>query len=283
MRKLILLMILILPLGLLAQMDPGTYLRDYLRIRSDLSGKDSVYHIQGKVYSLIPGEKSMELFAYDAFQISRIVETEAGFRLLAREAGVFRDHRTRQILHSWRNPFTQETLPIIHIWNDPVNQVFEYEANTLPFIRQFLPSTELEDKVVYHSEIFPFYPHVLPRRLFGEYVQSDYFQSAELHEFSAEKAALADSLASWVPAEVSFTWIAPWLPFMKMGDREGQLLFVCRGTKLEEGFAALPQDLQEYVRTTNPAFTEAPTEFSEPNINPWSYFRILQEPSLETR
>lgn len=168
MRKLILLMILILPLGLLAQMDPGTYLRDYLRIRSDLSGKDSVYHIQGKVYSLIPGEKSMELFAYDAFQISRIVETETGFRLLAREAGVFRDHRTRQILHSWRNPFTQETLPIIHIWNDPVNQVFEYEANTLPFIRQFLPSTELEDKVVYHSEIFPFYPHVLPRRLFGE-------------------------------------------------------------------------------------------------------------------
>jgi hypothetical protein len=282
MLKKLLILLLILPIFLPATESPRRYLEDYLRVRGDLSGNEFVHHLQGHVYSLIPGEKSMELFAYEAYTISRIEITEAGYRILSKEVGLFLDHRTRQIMETWRNPFTQETLPVIQIWNDPVNQSFEYDANTLPFIRQFLPSTDLGESIVYHSEIFPFYPHVLSRRLYGDHVQSEYFQSAELSEYRARKLDLTNTTLSSVPCETSFTWIAPWLPFMKMGDRQGQLLFVCKGSKLAGGFDELPQQLRTYVEKNNPGFASAPNLFSEPNATPWTYFKQRSEAALET-
>lgn len=282
MLKKLLILFLSLPILLAANESPRSYLENYLRVRGDLSGNESLHYLQGKVYSMIPGQKSMELFGYEGFTISRIEITEWGYRLLSKEVGLLVDHRTKQILETWRNPFTQETIPVIHIWNDPVNQSFEYDANTLPYIRQFLPSTELGESVVYHSEIFPFYPHVLPRRLYGDHVQSDYFQSAEIMEHRVRKQDLQDSSKTTVPAEISFTWISPWLPFMKMGDREGQMLFVCRGTKLEGGFHALPNQLRNYVEKNNPGFATAPNLFSEPNSTPWTYFKQRSEAALDT-
>lgn len=282
MLKKIIILILLMPLYLAAQDSPEEYLRDYLRVRADTGGAESVLYLQGNVFSMIPGEKSMELFAYQGYTISRLETTETGYRLLGREVGLFLDHRTGRIMETWRNPFTQESLPVIQIWNDPVNQSFEYDANTLPYIRQFLPSTKLGESVVYHSELFPFYPHVLSQRLYGEYVQSEYFQSAEFYEYRTRLTDLADSLATSVPAEISFTWFAPWLPFMKMGDREGHLVFVCRGYKVAS-LAEIPELLRKTVMQHNPAFSRAPAVYSEPNMTAWSYFKKLTEEASDER
>ena len=281
-RKLCILL-LFLPLLLSAGEAAESYLKDYLRVVGDLSGADTVFHFSGKVYSLVPNEKSMELFDYEGCTISRIDSTEAGYRLLGKEIGLFLDHRTGEILRTWKNPFTLQIVPVIHVWNDPANQRFEYDANTLPYIRQFLPSTEIGESVVYHSELFPFYPHVLSRRLFGDQVQGDYLQSAELREYRVKQADLANTQSCSVPAEFSYIWISPWLPFMKMGDREGQMLFVLRGSKLEKGYEALPQHFREYISIHKADFEHSPREYVEPNMNPWSYFRDLETDAIQRR
>lgn len=281
-RTLYALVLLLLPLLILAgDIDPGAaYLQDYLRTRADLSGGETVFHFTGEVYSLIPGQKSMQLFALEGYKISRLQKVEGGYQLLGKEVILLLDHRTKEILNTWRNPLTGKSIPVLHILNNPVNQSFVYEPDMLPYIPAMLPSERLDESTIYHSEIFPFYPQLLPRREYNANVQSDYFQAAEITEYRVRTEALADRSISSVPAEYNMSYISPWLPFMNMSDRAGQLLFVARGEKLMGGFAALPTALKGYVMTHHMDFSQAPTIWTEPNQDPWSYFKELTEQEI---
>lgn len=278
-KSLYAMVLLLMPLMMLAgDVSPDSaYLQDYLRVRADLSGQETVFHFTGEVYSMIPEQKSMHLFALEGYNISRLQKVEGGYQLLGKEVILLLDHRTIQVLDTWRNPFTGRNLPLLHILNDPVNQSFVYEPDMLPYISSMLPCVQVGESTIYHSEIFPFYPHILPRREYNIHVQSDYFQAAEISEYRVRTAALADSSLSSVPAEYNMNYISPWLPFMCMSDRAGQLLFVLRGQKLEGGFTALPQALKGYILSHHIDFTQAPTIWSEPNQDPWSYFKELTE------
>ena len=269
------LLLCLLPLALAAQesWEPEDYLRLYLKVRTDLSGGESVYHYIGKIYSFIPGEKRMELFDYEGYSIARMEEQADSIRILSKEVGFFKDHRTGEILNEWRNPLTGEVLPVMHIFNDPVNQDLSFSPDLLPYIRQMLPSTDLGETLIFHNEIFPFHPSPLSRRDHGEYTQSDTFQAAELTEYLVNKNELLLSSSGSVPAILTFTRITPWLPFMKMGDRPGNLIFVCRGKKLAGGFDELPGQIKDYVLAQHPDYTRAPERWSEPNETAWTAFK----------
>jgi len=62
---------------------------------------------------------------------------------------------------------------------------------------------------------------------------------------------------------------------MQMGDKVGNLVFVCRGRKLPGGYADLPLTIREYVEAKHPEYSSAPTEFLEPNETSWTYFKKL--------
>jgi len=259
------------------------YLDDYMRVRGDASGAEVTYHWTGTVYSFIPGQRKRELFKFEGFSIAKTMVTEDGFELLTREAAFFQDAQSGQILETWRNPITEETVPVVQIWNDPVNQDMNIEADYLPYIRRILPSEDLGDKRAYYMDIFPFYDSPLTRRDHPDYSQSDTYQAAEFFQFFVDTADLANDSLSTVPATISWTRISPWMPFMKMGDRAGNLVFVCRGRKLPGGYADLPQSIRDYVAQHNPIFNTAPQEYTEPNMTSWSYFKQLLDNGLYPR
>lgn len=269
------LLLCLLPLALAALegWEPEDYLRLYLKVRADLSGGETVYHYSGRVYSFIPGEKRMELFDYEGYSIARLDDQADSIRILSKEVGLFKDHRTGEILNEWRNPLTGEVLPVMHIFNDPVNQDLTFGPDLLPYIRQILPYEDLGETLIFHSEIFPFHPSPLSRREHGAFIQSETFQAAELSEYLVNKNELLLSSSGSVPAILSFTRITPWLPFMKMGDRPGNLIFVCRGKKLAGGFDELPEQIKAYVLAQHPDYSKAPDGWSEPNETAWTAFK----------
>lgn len=280
----ILILCLLMALPMFAQSldlsKPQDYLNAFTRVRGDAKGGNTLYYWTGSVYSMIPGEKRLELFGFEGFNLAKTVPGEAGFSLLTREAAFFTDHRSGEILDKWRNPLTNKEVQVVQIWNDPVNQDLNFEADMLPYIHQILPSTDLGDELVFTMEIFPFYPSPLPRKEFGEFSQSDTYQAAEFFQFFTQKSDLANSQLSSVPVTISWTRISPWMPFMRMGDRPGNLVFVCRGRKLEGGFEALPQKMKDYVMKNKPEFANPPDAWSEPNETSWTYFRKLYEMGL---
>ncbi len=256
------------------------YLNAFMRVRGDASGGVTVYHWTGSVYSMIPGEKRTELFGFEGFNIAKTVPGEAGFTLLTREAAFFKDYRSGEILETWRNPLTNTEVPVLHIWNDPVNQDMNFGEDMLPYVRQILPSTDLGDELVFNLEIFPFYPSPLPRKEYGEFSQSDTYQAAEFFQFFSRKSDLLNPALTTVPVTITWNRISPWMPFMRMGDRAGSLVFVCRGKKLEGGFEALPKHIKDYVMKNKPEFANPPEAWSEPNETSWTYFRKLFDQGL---
>lgn len=263
------------------QNNPNTeHLNTFLRTRGDAGGAEVLFHWTGTVYSFIPGERRRELFSFEGFNIARTIVKEDGFELLTREAAFYKDLRTGEILKKWKNPFTENEVDVVHIWNDPVNQDITFPEEYMPFITKILPAEDLGDYLAFYMDLFPFYPSPLPRKEFSEYSQSDTYQAAEFFQFFVKKSDIANTALSTLPTSISWTRISPWMPFMKMGDREGNLVFVCRGTKLAGGFNALPDHIKAYVNEHNPQYSTAPIEFSEPNETSWTYFRKLWEQGL---
>jgi len=268
--------LLILPLMLSAEAASDMeYLNDYMRVRGDLSGKEVVYHWTGTAYSYVPNENKKILFNFEGFNIARTVNTEGGYELLTREAAFYLDPLTGKILETWKNPFTGKTVPVVHVWNDPVNQDLTFGPEYLPYVRKMLPSTDLGDQIAFNNEIFPLYDNPLTRKEYGDFSQGDKYQSAEFFQFFVNKADLANKDLTSVPATISWTRISPWLPFMRMGDRPGNLVFVCRGRKLPGGYSELPLAIREYVEAQHPEYNSAPTEFLTPNETSWTYFKKL--------
>lgn len=256
------------------------YLNAFMRVRGDAGGGVTVYHWTGSVYSMIPGEKRTELFGFEGFNIAKTVPGASGFTLLTREAAFFKDYRSGEILETWRNPLTNIEVPVLHIWNDPVNQDMNFESDMIPYIRQILPSTDLGDELVFNLEIFPFYASPLPRKEYAEFSQSDTYQAAEFFQFFSRKSDLLNPALRTVPVTLTWNRISPWMPFMRMGDRAGSLVFVCRGRKLEGGFDALPKQIKDYVMKNKPEYAAPPEEWSEPNETSWTYFRKLFDQGL---
>jgi len=274
------LILLTLSLGAVDLSIPRNYLDAFMRVRGDLSGTEAVYHWTGRVYSFVPGEPKKELFGFEGFNIARTVPVEGGYQLLTREAAFFLDPRTGEILSQWRNPFTNKDVDVVHIWNDPVNQELVFSDEDIRFIGRILPSEDMGDELVFYSDIFPFYDSPLPRRDYSQFSQHDKYQSAEFFQFFVNRTALDDSLRASVPAAISWTRISPWMPFMRMGNKPGNLVFQCRGRKLEGGFAAMPARIRDYVLATAPQFAAAPDTFTEPNETSWTYFKKLIQQGL---
>ncbi|MBW6513191.1 MAG: DUF1838 domain-containing protein [Candidatus Syntrophosphaera sp.] len=258
----------------------SSYLDDYVRVRADLSGAETVFHWKGAVYSFIPGDKRKELFAVEGYNIVRAVPKENGYNLLGKEVAFFLDHRTNQVLDNWRNLITGRDVPVLHVFNDPVNQDLSFNEETMSLLPMILPSMDLGDKLAFYTETFPYYPNPLPRREFPLSSHSDIYQAAEFVQYMAERSDLADPELSSVPATYSFTRIYPWLPFMQMANSTGNVIWVCRGRKLEGGFADLPEYVREHVLAENPEFATAPDAWSEPNETIWTHFRKLSEQDI---
>ncbi|WP_338811888.1 DUF1838 domain-containing protein [Bernardetia sp. Wsw4-3y2] len=269
----------------------------FMKIRSSVEGlengnsaKESTYYWEGNIYSFIDGERSKKIMGMKGFSMSRWLKTDSSRQLLTREVALYTDKRTGEIIEKMKNPFLDEnskvnkdSLEVIHVWNNPVNQRFpydikeNYEQNRDESTVYGIPYSELgQDMVCFYADIFLTYPSLITRKEFPQNVQSDLYQGAELFQFFVRKSDLENPMITDMPATISWTRIGQWLPFMNMGDKQGYLVYQCRGYKILEGFEGLPQDIKDYVRAKQPIFEHAPTEYSQPNETSWSYFKKVK-------
>jgi hypothetical protein len=253
---------------------PAGNMRAFIKARASLDSRDAVTWFTGSVYAWIPGAPARPVFGMEGYNVARAVEVEGGYDLLSREAVFYLDPPTREVLDLWTNPFTGEEVEVVHIWNDPVNQQFRLEGPRGPW---HVPITGIGGDLFFNVDVFLAYPSPLPRHRFPESSQDDLYQAAELFQFFCKRADIEDPGVLSAPAQVSWTRLGPWLPFMRMGDRPGQLVYHCRGSKLAGGYGDLPEWIRARVEARDPRFAAAPTEFTQPNETSWTYFHKLAE------
>lgn len=260
--------------------NPDDVVKSDRKLQSSLKdGEEVVYYWEGNVYTRIAGEKDRHLFHYWGMNVraSKGFQDPVkgyGYRLVSREVLFYLDPKTNEVVRTWKNPWTNEEVDVVHVTNDPVNAPVSWakgERGPAKFRGQ-----QLEDKFMYTFEAPLFYANPLAGE-YQDYVGGTY-HAMEIFNFIVDKDELLDASKDTAFATVSWTRISKLLPWMKMGDRPGYMIFSGSGKKLRGGYAALPEGIKKEIALNHPTYNHAPPlDDTRPNETSWTYFKKVME------
>jgi len=269
--------------------DPRQNLDAFIRITGSADPNEEVLmHNQARVFSVIGDDEILRpLFDMEGFKIRRSVRLEDGsYHILQREVFVYKSLNNGEIIDRWFNPFTRETVDVVHLFNDPVNHhittVFpryynpgteEREVEPEPFL---MPWSILADEATFFFDTNTRWKNVLdpatwPRESTGEYVRV-----TESEWYTASLADIENPALDNVPYVGGWSRLGPWLPWMFMGGKPGHLRYRGKKTKLAS-IDDLNEPLRGYVRRVH-GDLHAPREFSEPNESSFESYARTHKP-----
>ena len=233
-------------------------------------GVPAVYHFGGKVYSRVDGEPDKLLFLAEGMNVRQCVAVTdpakgKGYRLVSREVLFYLDPKSGKVLRKWDNPWTGETVEVMHVHNDPVN--------SRPSFADGKPSTVKREGryLLMPLEAPLFYKNPLAGE-YQEFVGGDY-HAMEIFNFFMEANEMLDTRNPTAYPGVSWQRISYWLPWMKMRGRQGGLVFTAMGSKLH-AFAELPKVIKDEIALNYPAYTAPPPgDDPRPNDTTWTVFK----------
>ncbi len=238
-------------------------------------GVPAIYHWSGRVYSRVQGEPDRLLFSGEGMNVRQCTtitdpKRGTGYRLVSREIMLFTDPKTGEIIRQWTNPWTNETVEVMHIANDPVNFPAAYprSADGKPFTPGF---KRMGPWLAMPSEI-PLYYHNVLAGDYQDYIGGKY-HAMEIFDFMAPAEEILDTRNATSYPSISWVRISDWMPWMKMRGRPGQLVFNAVGTKLDR-FDALPTLVKDEIALNYPAYNQPPpVNDTRPNETTWTVFK----------
>ncbi len=256
--------------------DPKDNLLAFVKVRGSLDPEDEViFYANGKIYGFVEGERDKPLMGYEMYNIARNVKVdEYDYQLLTNEVLLYTDLVTGEVLEKFENPYTKEVVDVVHVWNSPVNQEQKLQGKYGPWGVNH--NTYGDDMICMNADIFLAYPSPLTVEAYPDNAQSDLYEATELFQFFFSEKDINNPELNSVPSTISWTRIGPWLPWMRMGQRQGNLVYQGAGYKLmEEDYDLMPKVLTEYVMSHKPEYRHAPLTMTKPNETSWTYFKKL--------
>lgn len=235
----------------------------------------ATYWWHGDMYSRVPGERDRLLFKVEGMNVRRCVAVEdpvkgKGFKLVSRELLFYRDPATGELARKWQNPWTGAELEVIQTANDPVNST--WWANGRDGKTPMTWSGSGQGNAWWQTSTIPlFYRNPLAGD-YQDYVGGAY-HATEMFNFMGNLDDLVDPRKDSADVRVGWVRISGFLPWMKMGDRAGELYFHTAGRKLAS-WDDLPARMKAEIAAEYPAWKEPPPGTDErPNETSWTYFR----------
>ena len=242
---------------------------------STIDDKPIVYWWYGRMYSRVQGESDKLLFRVEGMNIRACKSVKDskrgnGFKMVSRELLFYQDPQTGEILKEWTNPWTDETVSVLHVANDPVNwgSFFEIDRNGKPY----------ENNLSIHGDdwwdtttIPLFYKNPLAGD-FQDYVGGIY-HATEMFNTTGSISNLTDESKDTAKANIGWERLSYWLPWMKMSGRNGIVYFHTFGKKLDS-YEDLPDPIKKEIKEKYPIYNSAPpTDDDRKNETSWTYFK----------
>lgn len=241
-------------------------------------GQPITYWWIGDMYSRVPGEPDRLLFRAEGMNIRQCdtvtdPKRGTGYRYVSKEILLYEDPVTQKPLATWKNPWTGEEVKVIHIANDPVNArgpTFPYDKNGQP---HKWTGTVLGNHWWTTDTVPLFYDNPLQGG-YQDYVGGKY-HAVEMFNSFGDVDDLTSPKTATAQVRVGWTRISGWLPWMKMGDRAGEIYFSAAGEKLSS-WDALPEAFKTEIRANYPGWVAPPPiDDARPNETSWTYFKKL--------
>jgi hypothetical protein len=242
----------------------------FMRMRASNDGRDVFANWWVTMFAVLPGERPREIFRLDGFNVGRFFKLpDGGHQFITREVAYYKDLKSGQILSEWDNPFTNTKNSVLQIANDPVNSRY---AATKPGDPGRFPFQRSGDDVFLRIDVPLSYPNPLQPGEFPAESSGAQYTASEHFTFFGKASDLANKSLASVPCTWSWARTGPWLPWMKMGQRAGYLMYSGHGRKFAT-FAELPQDVRDYTVKNFPAYQKSPDSFVAPNETSWTYYK----------
>lgn len=244
----------------------------------EADGVPAVYHWSGKVYSRVRGEPDRHLFNGEGMNIRQCVRIEdpkrgVGYRQVSREVMFYLDPETNEVLRTWENPWTDETVEVMQIANDPVNSRpnYPYAADGTPYK---MPSLRRQGQWLFMPFEAPLFYHNVLAGDYQDYVGNKY-HAMEIFDFAMLADEILDTKNPTAYPTVSWVRISDWMPWMKMRGRQGQIVFNAMGAKLKK-YDDLPKVIKDEIALNHPEYTAPPPgDDSRPNDTTWTVFKRM--------
>ena len=239
----------------------------WVKTRSSLDPDRSTFLTwTGAIYAFVPGQKRHRLFKMVGVSVCRCLPTSVGsWDFTSRELTYYLHPETGEILRTWQNPWTGETLTVMHVANNPVQGLFKGN----------FPARVDGDDTTFVFDLFSTYPNPLatdPK--FAPYSPNPLYQAAELFKLTVPTHELLDpEVKSISGLKLCWDRIGPWIPWMKMGDLPGHLIYSAYGGKVS-GVSELPKLLQDEIEHRVPLYKQAPPALLDvEDVTSWMYFK----------
>ena len=242
--------------------------------------RPTVYYWVGETYSRVPGEPDKLLFLFEGMNVRQCVTVTdptrgKGVRQVSREILFYKDPATGAIIDEWRNPWSGETVKVLHIANDPVNMrapIFPVRADGKPYKSEI---KVMGDHWWGTTTVPLFYRNPLAGD-YQDYVGGTY-HATEMFNFFGRMSDLTDPKKHSADVNVAWARISDWLPWMKMRGRAGVLYLNGAGSKLDS-YADLPAGMRAAIEARAPIYREPPpVDDQRPNETSWTYFKKQME------
>ncbi|ATW02834.1 DUF1838 family protein [Sphingorhabdus sp. YGSMI21] len=244
----------------------------------EADGVPAVYYWSGKVYSRVAGEPDRHLFNGEGMNIRQCVRVEdpkrgVGYRQVSREVMFYLDPETNEVLRTWDNPWSGETVNVMQIANDPVNghPSYPYSADGKPYA---LPTMHRQGKWLFLPMEVPLFYHNVLAGDYQEYVGNKY-HAMEIFDFAMLADEILDTKNPTAYPTISWVRISDWMPWMKMRGRQGQMVFNAMGAKLKS-YDDLPKVIKDEIALNHPEYTAPPPgDDPRPNETTWTVFKEM--------
>ncbi len=265
----------------------------YARLQSDIDfGKQKYFWFKGYVMGHRPMQRIQDLVGAQGFGVIRLNERDDGvIERMCREIILYTDLRSNEVLEEWKNPFTQETVPVVHVDNDPYNYLIE----------EYFPAPPLNDLLT-QQKAPPRVPFVLPWTQDGEWFEMEMHihlaypsplqpdewpresagKIAQVSEFFAHHVKVADMQNPDITSlDYRGVWnrITPWLPWMLMGQAEGNCQYASFMGTADHPGDVLPRPVIDYAEKHYAKYFEAPKVWTDERFSSLENYALTQKPA----
>ena len=258
----------------------------------------------GLMYGRVGDKRMVPLFGFTGTGVLNCRIAENGdLQRRSRETGYFTDLETGEVLETWDNPWTGETVEVYHFYNDITTR------RTGPEIPIFLMGANDESSTLMNEgTVFPDsegkYPFILPFKQFGDddlMLAWDYTHEyanpvtpdgwpksstgpvitpSEHFTMFVSKRELEDRSLPAARMRAGFSRQSQWWPWMGMGGTpyaDGVLfgrMFSHKGLK---GYGDVPRKVLDYIEKHAPEYLTLPEDGWEPTthrIDTWKAYAM---------
>ena len=245
---------------------------DFMKIRCNSGGQSTLTTWHGNVTTTgVGSEKSRTVFKISGFNIARCQQNETGeWTVTSREMTFYLDPVSGEVLRSWLNPWTNETVPVVHIANALVQQKISSSTN--------LTAESAGETALLRIDVPLSYPNELSKdSRFADYSPESTYKAHEsfTYVFARKDLDALSRVNSIAGVQVSWTRVSPWLPWMKMKGAGGHLVFNAIVRKHDD-VGSLPQFFKNEIAQSDSAlYLDAPRCIvkGRPNVSSWTYFK----------